>query len=627
MNTLKSILTPFTGSNSYLEDTLKLVTIGGTVETARRASMSAWNGFVDSFFLTAHFSEEDYPYDWIMHWLSKQPAWTNCSSDDTTNSSTFGRDSRGSDEFDIERQDRSDEGSNSESGARSQSGYRRYSLPDPGTTRTLYFRGHWLRITRTRSSHDYGPRSELKISVVARNNNILKQFVDETKKIYHKDFEARLQALKSVNALLRVKLVLLRIQQALSSDDPSVHHVGRDLLDINWPSFVSTLAQIDRSQCDELKTVLEQRSATALSYLIENVARYMNDHSAEIPRSTLVSFLSLVSFSPIHRSILLSSRGLLASRVLQAIDFVLHDPNPIAMAFVDHPVRWSLKRLRIQLFVLADITPTSMFLTGIDVDDTIAPACGSYSDVHCGMYQGKRVALKRLRTSSTQHTKFQNEALLWSSLRNEFVLPLLGVDRDSFSPYNAMVSPWLENGNILQGSTRLLNQGLAVPYLLWADEAAQGMEYLHAEGLVHGDLRGANVLVDDNYHIKIADFGLSFIYDADDSFPGSHPGGCYRSMAPELITSSHAPSQASDVYAFGCLLIEIYTGRVPFPECSDYQVIALVQKGERPERPSTMSDDTMWAITQRCLDEKPYNRPSFVDLATEIQALHISPLN
>lgn len=60
----------------------KLVVIGGTVETARRASVSAWNGFVDcthsvptqfhgiltkyipAFFLTAHFSQEDYPYDW-----------------------------------------------------------------------------------------------------------------------------------------------------------------------------------------------------------------------------------------------------------------------------------------------------------------------------------------------------------------------------------------------------------------------------------------------------------------------------------------------------------------------------------------------------------------------------------
>lgn len=107
MDALKSLLSPLTSSTGPIQDTLvmliaifyfldltlyqKLVVIGGTVETARRASVSAWNGFIDcafipaipggwgtysssvptAFFLTAHFSQEDYPYDWIMHWLSK----------------------------------------------------------------------------------------------------------------------------------------------------------------------------------------------------------------------------------------------------------------------------------------------------------------------------------------------------------------------------------------------------------------------------------------------------------------------------------------------------------------------------------------------------------------------------
>jgi chaperone BCS1 len=71
METIKNILSPLGMNTGAIQDTLKLVVIGGTVETARRASVSAWNGFVDSFFLTAHFSQEDYPYDWLMHWLAK----------------------------------------------------------------------------------------------------------------------------------------------------------------------------------------------------------------------------------------------------------------------------------------------------------------------------------------------------------------------------------------------------------------------------------------------------------------------------------------------------------------------------------------------------------------------------
>jgi chaperone BCS1 len=71
MDSFKKLLSPLSMTSNGLQDTLKLVVIGGTVETARRASVSAWNGFVDSFFLTAHFNQEDYPYDWLMHWLSK----------------------------------------------------------------------------------------------------------------------------------------------------------------------------------------------------------------------------------------------------------------------------------------------------------------------------------------------------------------------------------------------------------------------------------------------------------------------------------------------------------------------------------------------------------------------------
>lgn len=89
MDVLKSVLGPLGGSG--LVDTMKLVVLGGTVETARRVSSSAWTSFVNcssqptfphinvtlpsAFFLTAHFSEEDYPFDWLMLWLSKRPEW------------------------------------------------------------------------------------------------------------------------------------------------------------------------------------------------------------------------------------------------------------------------------------------------------------------------------------------------------------------------------------------------------------------------------------------------------------------------------------------------------------------------------------------------------------------------
>ncbi|KAI4520984.1 P-loop containing nucleoside triphosphate hydrolase protein [Schizophyllum commune Tattone D] len=185
MDALKNILSPVLGSSGNgIQDTLKLVVIGGTVETARRASVSAWNGFVDSFFLTAHFSQEDYPYDWLMHWLAKQPAWGRSREFDITTRSGGRSSLTQATTGDLEDEDEDDELVH---------GRRKRKvafMPSLDTTHTIYYRGHWLRITRTKRYADYGGEA-LKISVVARNNDILKKLVLEAKREYEKDAEHR----------------------------------------------------------------------------------------------------------------------------------------------------------------------------------------------------------------------------------------------------------------------------------------------------------------------------------------------------------------------------------------------------------------------------------------------------
>ncbi|KZS94747.1 P-loop containing nucleoside triphosphate hydrolase protein [Sistotremastrum niveocremeum HHB9708] len=185
MNTLKSLVAPLTGNTSPLHDTLKLVVIGGTVETARRVSASAWNGFVDSFFLTAHFSNEDYPYDWLLHWLSKQPAWGRSREFEITTRSNNGRGITTYTTGDLEEEE------NEEELVHGRRKRKVAFMPSVDTTHTIFYRGHWLRITRTRRAGEYGQCSELKVSVVARNNNILKSLVLDAKREYEKDAEHR----------------------------------------------------------------------------------------------------------------------------------------------------------------------------------------------------------------------------------------------------------------------------------------------------------------------------------------------------------------------------------------------------------------------------------------------------
>ncbi|KAH9893601.1 hypothetical protein C8Q73DRAFT_746284 [Cubamyces lactineus] len=169
--TTPNLLSPLSGNSNPIQDTLKLVVIGGTVETARRASVSAWNGFIDS---------RRYPYDWLMHWLSKQPAWGRSREFDITTRSVSRHGITQKTTGDLEEENEDE---------------RRKAaiaiVPSMDTTHTIYYRGHWLRITRTKRYQDYGSCAELKISVVARNNDILKRLVLEAKREYEKDAEHR----------------------------------------------------------------------------------------------------------------------------------------------------------------------------------------------------------------------------------------------------------------------------------------------------------------------------------------------------------------------------------------------------------------------------------------------------
>ncbi|EPS94341.1 hypothetical protein FOMPIDRAFT_1169797 [Fomitopsis schrenkii] len=183
MDTVKSLFSPFTGASNPLQDTLKLVVVGGTIETARRVSVSAWNGFIDSFFLTAHFSQEDYPYDWLMHWLAKQPAWGRSREFDITTRSLGRNGLTQSTTGDLE----DEEGDTGEVMLSGRKKRKVAIVPSLDTTHTIYYRGHWLRITRTKRFQDYGSYAEIKICVVARNNDILKKLVLEAKREYEKD--------------------------------------------------------------------------------------------------------------------------------------------------------------------------------------------------------------------------------------------------------------------------------------------------------------------------------------------------------------------------------------------------------------------------------------------------------
>ncbi|KAJ7748298.1 kinase-like domain-containing protein [Mycena maculata] len=229
------------------------------------------------------------------------------------------------------------------------------------------------------------------------------------------------------------------------------------------------------------------------------------------------------------------------------------------------------------------------------------------------------VAVKRIRsfTSNAHRARLQflREALVWQGLNHRFILPLIGIDRETFADSFCMVSPWMKQGTVLK---YLETHGRTeVDRLLL--EIAQGLEYLHSRHIVHGDLRGANILVSDDGHGCLADFGLSTIISEEISellTSSSNRAGSVRWFAPELISpadfgcAKFARTPASDVYAYACL----YTGRPPFADVTpETAVMFQVIRGERPQQPANMSEQ-LWRLVSAVWAPAPGTRPTVGDI-------------
>ncbi|KAK7029781.1 kinase-like domain-containing protein [Favolaschia claudopus] len=235
----------------------------------------------------------------------------------------------------------------------------------------------------------------------------------------------------------------------------------------------------------------------------------------------------------------------------------------------------------------SDSLPSSLFiLGGVPAREDYPTFGGGFGDIYRAVVDEKPVALKRmrhfLRGSDLHriHLKFCREALIWKELHHPYILPRLGIDRDSFPNSLCMVSPWMEQGTVI--SYLKENGHDAVDTLLL--EIARGLEYLHSCNIIHGDLKGANILIQGNGAACLADFGLSNFSDVTTS-PSTNRGGSVYWMAPELLDPDQFESHfvrttATDVYAFGCVCFEVsfVPARLPLPTCTAVYGAATIRK-------------------------------------------------
>ncbi|KZP04661.1 kinase-like protein [Athelia psychrophila] len=227
--------------------------------------------------------------------------------------------------------------------------------------------------------------------------------------------------------------------------------------------------------------------------------------------------------------------------------------------------------------------------------------------------------------------RIRREISIWQRLKHENVLPLLGTVQH-FGRYISLVSPWMENGSLVQYLKECGGDMGMLRRLQLASEVASGLSYLHSSGVVHGDLSGMNVLITEEGKACLCDFGLSslMLEFHDPTFCTSTIGANARWAAPEIYRISSEDQDSvpiattkSDVYSFGCILLEILSGLIPYHYLArDGQVLLELQNGTKPRRPQGEGGyvtDALWAQITACWAEPAEQRPTAPQLVEFLQ--------
>ncbi|KAF9050727.1 hypothetical protein BDZ89DRAFT_1098758 [Hymenopellis radicata] len=251
---------------------------------------------------------------------------------------------------------------------------------------------------------------------------------------------------------------------------------------------------------------------------------------------------------------------------------------------------------------------------------------GTSNDVFLGQWLDKEpVALRLprgLANSPDIRRRFQREVSIWRSLdKHPYVVPLYGFANIGNETYS--VSPWMDNGTAISFVLKSPN----VDRLRLLAEIAEGLAYLHEHKIIHGDLRGANVLISRNETAQLSDFGLSKFFEDCAQGMSTSPSMNPRWSAPELFRNTGSYSTHSDVWSFGMVALELLTGEQPFNSLPrDITVLRELDNGKIPDRPVAFAaprglHNELWELMRRCWHRKPASRPSISFVKTRLLEL------
>ena len=237
----------------------------------------------------------------------------------------------------------------------------------------------------------------------------------------------------------------------------------------------------------------------------------------------------------------------------------------------------------------------------------------------------RSIAIKVIRPEKTSApdflARFEREAKALAQLSHPNIVKVLDSGEQNGMPY--LVMEYIPGGTLKQ---RLAGAMPAPQAARWLAPVARALEYAHAHGIVHRDVKPANILIGEGDHPLLSDFGIARLLEASEGEALTAPGagiGTPEYMAPEQGTGGKVDGRA-DVYALGVVFYELVTGRRPYQADTP---LAVIYKHAHDPLPAPRQfapglPEAAERVLIKALAKRPEDRyPSMGDFAAALESL------
>jgi serine/threonine-protein kinase len=229
------------------------------------------------------------------------------------------------------------------------------------------------------------------------------------------------------------------------------------------------------------------------------------------------------------------------------------------------------------------------------------------------MKTGQEVALKLLPAELSENprlvARFERELEILKKLRHPNIVPCYGGGKLGAQRFFAME---LIEGGTLSGEMK--KRGGKLPWeeaVRYGQQICSALEHAHERAIIHRDLKPANLLIGKEGKLKLADFGIARDIDASGLTATGRTVGTFAYMAPEQIRGEPPVTHKTDLYALGCVLFELLTGKPPFSAESSAEIMFQHLEKPPPRVSSIALDCPIWldALIGSLLEKEPEKRP------------------